>query len=85
MREAETDLHVRDDGEPGVLVPGIQAPAKYKRTYQSIPQRQLNNRSQALYTAQVVGGATVINGMFFNRGSATDYDAWEELGSPGWG
>ena len=32
----------------------------------------------------MVGGATVINGMFFNRGSAGDYDAWEKLGNPGW-
>jgi hypothetical protein len=33
----------------------------------------------------VVGGGTVVNGMFFARGSAGDYDAWESLGNPGWG
>jgi len=33
----------------------------------------------------VVGGGTVVNGMFFARGAAADYDAWEQLGNPGWG
>jgi choline dehydrogenase-like flavoprotein len=60
-------------------------PEKYSRNYQSIPQPGLNGRSSPVYSAAVVGGATVINGMFFNRGSAADYDAWEKLGNPGWG
>lgn len=50
----------------------------------SVPQPGLNNRTSPVYSAAVVGGATVINGMFFNRGSAGDYDAWEQLGNPGW-
>jgi len=33
----------------------------------------------------VVGGGSSVNGMFFGRGSAADYDAWERLGNPGWG
>ncbi|KAF2165162.1 GMC oxidoreductase [Zasmidium cellare ATCC 36951] len=74
-----------DDGSPGTLVPGIQTPQKYWHTYTSVPQKGLNNRTSQLYTGEVVGGGTVINGMFFNRGSALDYDAWEELGNPGWG
>ncbi|EME43096.1 hypothetical protein DOTSEDRAFT_63380 [Dothistroma septosporum NZE10] len=74
-----------DQGEPGVVVPGIPPPDKYKRDYTSTPQAGLLNRTSQLYTAEVVGGGTVINGMFFNRGSAEDYDAWEQLGNPGWG
>ena len=25
-----------------------------------------------------------VNGMFFDRGAAVDYDAWAFLGNPGW-
>lgn len=55
------------------------------RTDTSIPQPGLNNRTAPLYTGDVVGGGTVVNGMFFARGAAADYDAWEQLGNPGWG
>ncbi len=59
-------------------------PAKYSRNYVSVPQPGLDGRTSPVYTAAVVGGGTVVNGMFFNRGSAGDYDAWEKLGNPGW-
>lgn len=51
----------------------------------SIPQLGINNRTYALPAAHVVGGGTVVNGMFFDRGSSGDYDLWEALGNPGWG
>jgi choline dehydrogenase-like flavoprotein len=73
-----------DDQEPGVLVPGIAVPAKYSRNYVSVPQPGLNGRTSPLYSGAVVGGGTVVNGMFFCRGSARDYDGWEKLGNPGW-
>ncbi|KAL8921112.1 MAG: hypothetical protein Q9208_005865 [Pyrenodesmia sp. 3 TL-2023] len=75
----------RDKLEPGVLVPGVPPPAEYSRNYQSVPQPGLNNKPQAVNSAAVVGGGTVINGMFFQRGSAGDYDNWAKLGNPGWG
>lgn len=59
-------------------------PAKYQRNFESVPQPGLDGRTSPIYTAAVVGGGTVVNGMFFNRGSAGDYDAWEKLGNPGW-
>jgi choline dehydrogenase len=34
---------------------------------------------------RVVGGTTTINGCFWLRGSASDYDAWAAAGNPGWG
>ena len=79
---AETRRSDRQD--PGVLVPGVAVPPDYSRNYQSVPQPGLGGRSSPVYSAAVVGGGTVVNGMFFNRGSAEDYDAWERLGNPGW-
>lgn len=66
-------------------MPGIAPPQKYFRNYQSIPQPGINNQSSTLYTGAVVGGGTVVNAMFWNRGSAADYDTWKKLGNPGWG
>lgn len=65
-------------------MPGIAVPPDYSRNYQSVPQPGLGGRSSPVYSAAVVGGGTVVNGMFFNRGSVGDYDAWERLGNPGW-
>ena len=74
-----------DDQDGGTSLPGLPVPEKYTRAYESVPQPELNNRTSTLYAGAVVGGGTVVNGMFFNRGSAGDYEAWEKLGNPGWG
>jgi choline dehydrogenase len=50
----------------------------------STPQVALNNRTYEIPVASAVGGGTVINGIFFDRAAAADYDTWEELGATGW-
>lgn len=40
--------------------------------------------SHPVYVGNVVGGGSVVNGMAFDRASAADYDAWEQLGNTGW-
>ncbi|GAB7358183.1 hypothetical protein MBLNU230_g0337t1 [Neophaeotheca triangularis] len=71
--------------EEATLIPGIPVPDKYSRNYESVRQAELNGRTSPVLSGAVVGGGTVVNGMFFTRGSAGDYDAWERLGNPGWG
>jgi choline dehydrogenase-like flavoprotein len=48
------------------------------------PVNGLNNRTGTAIMGAVVGGGSTVNGLAFDRGSKSDYDAWEELGNPGW-
>ncbi|KAK6083735.1 GMC oxidoreductase [Seiridium cupressi] len=51
----------------------------------SAPESRLNNASFFVTVGSVVGGGSVVNGMACTRGSKADYDAWRQLGNPGWG
>ena len=53
--------------------------------FTSVPQVGLANRTAGLAVGATVGGGSTVNGMAWDRGSKADYDAWEELGNPGWG
>lgn len=74
-----------DNHDPAILVPGLLDGTAYSFNITSKPQRGLDNRAFSIPAAAVVGGGTAINGMFFDRGSALDYDAWVQLGNPNWG
>ncbi|KAI9801515.1 MAG: hypothetical protein M1833_002747 [Piccolia ochrophora] len=74
-----------DNREPEIVVPGLLNYTQYLFNITSLPQRGLNNVTYDVGVAAVVGGGTTVNGMFFDRGSAPDYDAWTKLGNDGWG
>ena len=44
----------------------------------STPLVHMNNEPYPLFAAATVGGGSVVKGMFFDRASAADYNAWEE-------
>jgi len=45
----------------------------------SLPSPSLNNNTAFVVAGKVVGGSSAVNGMFFDRGSRFDYDAWDRL------
>ena len=53
--------------------------------YQSDPEPGLNDRRILWPRGRVLGGSSAINGHVYMRGTAADYDAWRDLGNPGWG
>jgi hypothetical protein len=49
----------------------------------SLPIVGLNNATRSILVGALVGGGSGVNGLFFDRGSKSDYDAWEPLGNKG--
>lgn len=44
----------------------------------------LGGRSIVWPTGKMLGGSSMINAMFYTRGSPGVFDAWEQMGNPGW-
>ncbi|KAI0970549.1 GMC oxidoreductase-domain-containing protein [Xylaria arbuscula] len=77
-----------DDRAEDVTVPGNvgqESPSRYEWTATTIPQEFLDNQTRTFSQGRVVGGSTILNGLCWTRGAAADYDAWKNLGNPGWG
>lgn len=73
--------------EDRINIPGLKGSTlgtKYDWNFTSIPQPQLNDRVITQSRGKVLGGTSAINLMIWDRGSKAEYDAWEELGNPGW-
>lgn len=53
--------------------------------WETVPQRQMNDRVLWYTQAKVIGGGSTINAQVYTRGNAVDYDAWRDVaGCDGW-
>ncbi|KAK3348931.1 GMC oxidoreductase-like protein [Lasiosphaeria hispida] len=72
---------------PGIFDPplavwgGVGASASYF-IVQSLPLPDVKNKTAFVLAGKVVGGSSAINGMFFDRPSRHDLDAWASVASP---
>src|SRR5262249_58399663 len=53
--------------------------------FETVPQRELDNRQLYQPRGRGWGGSSSINGMIYIRGHARDYDTWRQMGLDGWG
>jgi len=48
------------------------------------PMKYCDDRQSAIFSGELLGGTSRINGMLYSRGPPADYDAWAEMGHPDW-
>lgn len=81
-------MKYRDHGERAVKVPRWQLETVVELDYQwgllTVPQTELLLRPVDLEQGKVLGGGSVINIMLMNLGAPAEFEAWKNLGNPGW-
>jgi len=58
---------------------------KYNWRFYTEPEPELAGRKIYQPRGRTLGGSSSINGLVYIRGQQRDYDAWRDLGNPGWG
>ena len=53
--------------------------------FSSEPTGNTNGRRVPIPVGRTLGGSTSINGLVYNRGLPSDFDAWADAGNRGWG
>lgn len=73
--------------EDKINIPGMKGSTLgtvFDWNFTSIPQPQLYNRTITQDRGKVLGGTSALNLLIWDRGSKPEYDAWGEVGNPGW-
>lgn len=68
---------------PGMF--GMAIGSQYDWKFETTPQPGLGGKAIPVPRGKMLGGSSGMNFMAWTRGSREDYDAWAELGNPGWG
>ncbi|RPA86942.1 alcohol oxidase [Ascobolus immersus RN42] len=77
-----------DPYDPIIQIPGLAdqvVGTQYDWKYKTVPQTSVNNRILDVPMGKLIGGGTALNRQVWQRASRSDYDAWVDLGNPGWG
>ncbi|RSL40280.1 hypothetical protein CEP54_016154 [Fusarium duplospermum] len=70
-----------------INVPGMRGSilgTSYDWNFSSIAQPGLDGRSISVNRGKVLGGSSAMNFLCYDRAASAEYDAWGELGNPGW-
>ena len=57
---------------------------RFNWMYEAEPSKWTGGRRIPVPRGKTWGGSSSINGNIFNRGAASDFDHWAQLGNPGW-
>ncbi|KAH7317079.1 hypothetical protein B0I35DRAFT_479857 [Stachybotrys elegans] len=70
-----------------INVPGLRGSilgSTYDWNFTSVAQPGLGGRTIDVNRGKVLGGSSAMNYLCYDRASSVEYDAWGQLGSPGW-
>ncbi|KAF7561251.1 hypothetical protein G7046_g2876 [Stylonectria norvegica] len=70
---------------PGLIGTGIPKKSMYYWNLTTVAQDALSGRKIGFSQGRAIGGSTLINGLCWTRGAASDFNGWQALGNPGWG
>ncbi|KAF2461819.1 hypothetical protein BDY21DRAFT_329737 [Lineolata rhizophorae] len=73
--------------DPDIYIPGRRGStfgSVYDWNFTTVPQPGANNRKLPQTRGKILGGSSAINFMSWDRAGMAEYDAWEDLGNPGW-
>ena len=77
------------DWHPMIHVPvgwmKLMRNARFNWMYEAEPSEWTGGRPIPIPRGKTLGGSSSINGNIFNRGAASDFNHWAQLGNLGWG